>query len=288
MNIKHVLGVLIAATVLYGCGDGFKKTGDGLEYKIHTANEGDKIKQEDYVTLHMVYRTNTDSVLFNTYLIGQPIRLIIDEPTYKGDIMSALMLLTKGDSATFKINADSLFSRTFGVDRPPFIEAGSNITFEIKIEDVKTKAMIDQEFSDYSKKQTEIENAILAKFIEDKKYKDVFTTENGLRLVAVTNPATSNFPVVGDTVVVHYTGRLLDGTKFDSSYDRQQPITFVLQQGQVIDGWFQGLQLIKKGQKSVLIIPSPLAYGEQGAGGTIPPNSPLVFDVELVDIKKAQ
>ncbi len=288
MNIKHALVMLMAATVLYSCGDGFKKTDDGLEYKIHTKNDGDKIKKEDYVTLHMVYRTSTDSVLFNTYVIGQPIRLIIDEPTYKGDIMSAIMLLTKGDSATFKINADSLFALTFGVDRPPFIEAGSNLTFEIKIEDVKTKAMIDQEFADYSKKQMELEKDILAKFIEEKKYKDVFTTETGLRLVAVTNPANTNFPLVGDTVVVHYTGRLLDGTKFDSSYDRNQPITFVLRQGQVIDGWFQGLQLLKKGQKSVLIIPSPLAYGEQGASGTIPPNSPLVFDVELVDIKKAQ
>ena len=89
----------------------------------------------------------------------------------------------------------------------------------------------------------------------------------------------------GKTVSVHYTGKLTDGTKFDSSLDRNQPIEFVLGQGRVIKGWDEGISYLKVGGKATFIIPSGLAYGERGAGGVIPPNATLIFDVELVDVK---
>jgi peptidylprolyl isomerase len=84
---------------------------------------------------------------------------------------------------------------------------------------------------------------------------------------------------------VHYTGRLLDGTKFDSSLDRNDPIEFKLGQGMVIKGWDEGIALLKVGGKALLIIPSNLAYGSRGAGGVIPPFSPLTFEVELVSVQ---
>ena len=88
----------------------------------------------------------------------------------------------------------------------------------------------------------------------------------------------------GATVSVHYKGQLLDGTVFDSSYKRKQPIDFTLGAGQVISGWDEGIQLLKVGDKARFVIPSNLAYGENGAGGVIPPNATLIFDVELVNV----
>jgi len=88
----------------------------------------------------------------------------------------------------------------------------------------------------------------------------------------------------GQTVSVHYKGQLADGTVFDSSYKRNQPLDFPLGQGQVIPGWDEGIGLLKVGDKARLVIPSDLGYGSSGAGGVIPPNATLVFDVELMDV----
>ena len=89
----------------------------------------------------------------------------------------------------------------------------------------------------------------------------------------------------GDVVSVHYAGFLVDGTKFDSSYDRGKPIDFPLGQGRVIKGWDEGISLLNIGAKAKLIIPPHLGYGDRGAGGVIPPNAILIFEVELIDIK---
>ena len=99
---------------------------------------------------------------------------------------------------------------------------------------------------------------------------------------------TGAMPKDTNTVKVHYTGTLLNGTKFDSSRDRGQPLPFVLGTGQVIRGWDEGIALLKVGGKAKLIIPHELGYGEQGYPPVIPPKSTLVFDVELVDVKKAK
>ena len=95
------------------------------------------------------------------------------------------------------------------------------------------------------------------------------------------------FPSIGSTVSVHYTGKLVDGTIFDSSYQRNNPISFVLGKGQVIKGWDEGLLKMAKGGSGKFVIPSNLAYGENGAGGIIPPNSTLIFDLELIDFFNA-
>ncbi|NDJ21878.1 FKBP-type peptidyl-prolyl cis-trans isomerase [Nostoc sp. B(2019)] len=110
------------------------------------------------------------------------------------------------------------------------------------------------------------------------------TTPSGLKYVEL-KEGTGATPKTGQKVVVHYTGTLEDGTKFDSSRDRGQPFDFKIGVGQVIKGWDEGVGTMKVGGQRQLIIPPELGYGSRGAGGVIPPNATLLFDVELLDVK---
>lgn len=110
------------------------------------------------------------------------------------------------------------------------------------------------------------------------------TTPSGLKLELL-QEGKGPLPQKGQKVVVHYTGTLADGKKFDSSRDRGEPFSFTLGAGQVIQGWDEGLALMKVGSRAKLTIPPALGYGVRGAGNVIPPNAVLIFDVELLDAK---
>ncbi|MEO1764035.1 MAG: FKBP-type peptidyl-prolyl cis-trans isomerase [Cyanobacteria bacterium J06629_18] len=112
----------------------------------------------------------------------------------------------------------------------------------------------------------------------------IVTTSSGLKY-EVLKEGTGEQAKPGQTVVVHYTGTLEDGTKFDSSRDRGQPFEFPVAQGRVIKGWDEALSDMKVGERRKLIIPPDLGYGSRGAGGVIPPNATLIFDVEFLGIK---
>jgi len=109
-------------------------------------------------------------------------------------------------------------------------------------------------------------------------------TDSGLHYKVI-NKGSGVQAAAGKVVSVHYKGTLLDGKKFDSSYDRNEPIDFPLGNGHVIPGWDEGIALLQVGDKARFVIPPHLAYGEAGAGGVIPPNATLIFDVELMDVK---
>ena len=141
----------------------------------------------------------------------------------------------------------------------------------------------------FEEKKGEYDKAQIAKQKEqERKMKELTSgaksTDSGLKYI-ITKKGEGPKPTSGQTVSVHYAGYLTDGQKFDSSYDRNQPIEFPIDTGRVIKGWDEGIMLLNVGTKAKLIIPSELGYGSRGAGGVIPPNATLIFDVELLEIK---
>jgi FKBP-type peptidyl-prolyl cis-trans isomerase FklB len=142
-----------------------------------------------------------------------------------------------------------------------------------------------QEKSTKMKEKMGAENIEIGKVFldENKKKEGVITTDSGLQYI-VLDEGDGEIPMADDTVMVHYKGTLIDGTEFDSSIKRGEPTTFPVKG--VIPGWTEALQIMKVNSKFRLFVPSALAYGANGAGNTIAPHSVLVFEVELLDIKK--
>ncbi|MDR1937585.1 MAG: FKBP-type peptidyl-prolyl cis-trans isomerase [Tannerellaceae bacterium] len=154
----------------------------------------------------------------------------------------------------------------------------------LKMTTDEAQAYIQEYFSKAQTKELEKTKAEGDKFLEENKTKsEVITTESGLQYQVISE-GTGDRPKETDQVKVHYTGTLLDGTVFDSSVERGEPVTFGV--NGVIKGWTEGLQIMPVGSKYIFWIPSELAYGESGAGRDIKPNSVLKFEVELLEIVK--
>jgi FKBP-type peptidyl-prolyl cis-trans isomerase FklB len=147
----------------------------------------------------------------------------------------------------------------------------------------ETMSAFEKDMMEKQKAEGEKNAADGVKFLEDNKKKDgVKSTASGLQYKSL-KEGTGVQPKATDTVTVNYRGTLTDGTEFDSSYKRNEPATFPL--NGVIKGWTEGLQLMKKGSKYQFFIPAALAYGERSPGAGIPPNSTLIFEVELLEVK---
>jgi len=302
---KKLMILAVAALGLAGCKGGFKQGDGGMLYNIVDHKSSATIKEGDFVCLNGVIKTEGDSVLSSTYEAGRPAPLLARKPEFKGDLMSALQLVGEGDSILVKINMDTL-SKKSGQPRPPGIK-GKYFVYSIKIEKVitKDKGMADSAFQKkitaYLKSVTDIaKNAEPGKvkaYIASKKLA-VTTTATGLNYV-ITTPGDGLKPAVGDTVVANYVGKFFNDKIFDTSLAdvakaHKMPANHPYQPmrvpvgvhgagGGVIPGLDEGLMLLSKGAKATFVIPSSLAYGEQG-GGPIGPFTPMVFEIEVLGV----
>ncbi len=182
----------------------------------------------------------------------------------------------------------SVSRQDMDLDTPAFLQAVEDIlnSKEMKL----NKAEMQQILSDYQKKEQEERIAKSNSNItngknylaENKKKEGVVELDSGLQYKVV-NAGEGKKPAAENTVVVHYRGTLIDGTEFDSSYSRGEPAKLGV--SKVIKGWQEALQLMTVGSKWQIVVPSDLAYGQRGAGDLIGPNSTLLFDIELIEIK---
>jgi FKBP-type peptidyl-prolyl cis-trans isomerase len=256
----------------------YKTTPSGLRYKIHRSTGDRKANMGDVINLHLAYYVK-DSMIFSSWKLNNPIVLQLSKPTFQGDLMEGLAMLSKGDSATFWINGDSVMRLTHASG---VIPPGSYLRYEIKILDVNTIEEYKAKQAALQKEQLKKDTTEIKAYLKKNKIK-ARRTASGIYIQTVSKGSGPK-PTKGQTVSVHYIGTFMNGKKFDSSRDRNQPFEFVLGQHQVIEGWDEGIAMLNKGTRAILYIPSSLAYGPNGNSG-IPPNSVLLFDVELLDIK---
>lgn len=287
------MSLLITATLL-SCDPkspfkGYTPTGTGLYYKEIVKGTGNQLQQGDIIFPRLAYYIN-DSLLFTTADLPEPAVDQVHESAFSGDIYEAFAMMHVGDSMSFMINADSTFKKQFRVSElPAFVKPGDFLRWEVVIDNAMNEEAYYQMKQEEQQKLQE-EQAILGQ--QSKEEFAAWLAANGVKakpsesgLVYVcTKKGKGPKPGYKQTVKVHYTGKLLDGTVFDSSVERGEPIAFSLGVGQVIKGWDEGIALMSKGEKGILYIPYDLAYGPR-QNGPIPAFANLIFEVELVDFE---
>ncbi len=253
-----------------------KSTESGIHYVVEKEGDGTHPDINSFVQVH--YKgTRLDGVQFDSsYDRGEPTTFPL-KGVVKG-WQEGIPLFSKGGKGTLLIPSSLAYGpRGAGGDIPP----NTVLRFDIELLDVMSAEDKAKKEAEAAKEQNATDDKLIVEYAK-KNNLTTKKTDSGIHYV-VEKEGTGDNPTINSTVEVHYKGTLLDGTTFDSSYDRGQPATFPL--ARVVKGWQEGIPLFKKGGKGTLLIPSSLAYGSRGAGGKIPPNSVLRFDIELLDIK---
>ena len=287
-----IIGIIVGLLVLAGiiCGilaakgvfskyKGFKKDRQtGLYYQFYgDINDTAAMpKTGDLVGLLFNLRAG-DSVLIPM----MPQEMLMDS-IYDGDFYTAVRMMHVGDSATFIFNGKEFFDNFMQGQEYPF--GDTPLYSDVKLYGLIPAAEFKKMQAEYEKMMQESaaqEADKILSYVKDNNIK-VSPTPEGLYIVT-TKKGNGPLPQEMDNLEVHYTGKLLDGTEFDSSIPRGEPFTFTLGAHQVIPGWEMALSKMHVGEKATVLIPSNLAYGERG-NYNIPPYSPLVFDIELIRI----
>ena len=275
--------------------EGYEINENGLNYQFYTQNEGNSPMIGDVIEVVFGCTVNDTNSIIPT----MPNLFKLEEPLFAGDFFEGLAMMHKGDSASFIVNIDSTFTTFFGQPSlPEEFNSTDVMRFDVKVNDFypesEYKARMAQKAREAAAERIEKmkttypdETATAAQELQDYLTAQGITvepTESGLVYV-MTEEGNGEKPADGQMVKVHYTGKLLNGTVFDSSVERGEPIQIPIGVGQVIPGWDEGIMLMSKGEKGVLYIPYYLAYGERGAGADITPFANLIFEVELIDFE---
>ena len=275
---------------------GYEKTATGLYYQFFKQNnEAEQPKVGDLVDMRIFCAVNDTTIIVE----NSDNTLPLEDPKFAGDFFEGLAMMHKGDSASFIVNIDSTFIKWFHQPSLPTEFISTDVLrFEVRLDDFYPESEYAAHYGAKIKKQSEAriekmkadhpeETATAAQQLTDyltQNKIEVNPTASGLYYV-MTQEGNGEKPEVGQMVQVHYTGKLLDGTLFDSSIERGQPISIPIGVGQVIPGWDEGIMMMSKGEKGVLYIPYYLAYGDRQAGDKIAPFSNLMFEVELIDFQ---
>ena len=289
----------LALLTAFGCNNSYKTTDSGLHYKFEKSNPGaPQVQEGDVLVGEMTVKLDTIEIFTNR---GHADRILRATPSFDGDLYEGLLMMHIGDVATFYIDADDMAKylepRQMHPDYKP--GTGMKLYYTVNLQDIVSNEDILAEQNNWrnamEQRRTSEPEAIAA-YIKDN-HITATPDADGLYIVVKKK---GNGPKVqaGSTVAINYTGRLLDGTIFDSSVESDaiqgglqqsgrtyEPLTHTVGKMSLIPGWERGVMGQPAGTRLQLVVPSALAYGPQGAGELIPPYTPLVFDLEIVSVK---
>ncbi|MBN1416965.1 MAG: FKBP-type peptidyl-prolyl cis-trans isomerase [Bacteroidales bacterium] len=278
-----VTGFYVSSCRFFSKYPGFKRAGHGIFYQLHSLGE-DEIKANpgDYITVDLTYKTMMDSVFFNAHRKFQ-----LTEPAFEGSVDECFGMLSEKESATFIISAVDFFEKTLQSSLPTFLQTSGKMKITVTMIDIQTETEYNKEkeaFLHWIEDFGEYEKVVLRQFIEEEKL-PVELMASGIYFINLV-PGTGKVVEPGDTITINYEGRFLNGKFFDSTIKRNQPFQFVYgTEWQVVKGLEDAIGLMKEGEKSLVILSSDLAFGNEGSStGMIPPFTSLIFEVEILEV----
>lgn len=309
MKLTKILAAGVILLALSACSssrfDGYEETENGLFYRFIThSGDTDRPQVGDYVFVQMVNKFTEDSVLYNSFESGRPNGVVtfqLRQPAFKGSLEEAIMLMSTGDSALFKISADSIYSLIPKEDSAEAFPPGTFFTFELKLVKVMTaQQMQDEQQKKYQAYLEEIQRKSAWNKENEAKVISDYLSMNKIETKALKSgliyieheKGKGTMPVKGSKLAVNYVGRtLVDGEVFDASDMHGGPMTYEFGGQPMIKGWDEGLSMMKAGGKATLILPSALAYDSMGSISptsgmySILPYAPIMFEIELLEVK---
>jgi FKBP-type peptidyl-prolyl cis-trans isomerase FkpA len=282
----------------YSCSKGKKmKTANGFDYILYTESHGAKAKVGDYITLNMVYRNDKDSVLFDSRINKTPIRFRLEKIPFKGSFEDGITNLSINDSATFFVPSDSMYNymiKSRGVDMPPQAQTGflpkTFLRFDIKLLNIQNDVQAEEEMMmDLSNKEKSDKKA-LDEYIRRKNI-SAAQDPSGYYLIMIENGKGAAIDS-GKVVTIDYEGRFLNDSVFDGTKIAGHPYKFVSGANHVIPAWEMAMKKMHVGDKFTIVVPSRLAYGEEGIRNPktgnyiVPPFKSLVFDIQILDVEE--
>lgn len=303
MKITKVLfGLLLLLCV--ACDKSERETPNGLKFKVVKTGNGVASKTNDVLVFNFKLIDSKDSVWNDTYAGGIPAAVMIqDTSAIKSEdgMMQMLRMVSPGDSVVVNFTAKEFFKTLAGGPVPPGIDSTISLSYYVKIDSITTReammALQAELMQKKTAKQLDTDIALIDKYLAEKNMV-AEKTESGLRYV-ITKPGVGENGKSGQTVKVNYEGYMLDGQYFDTSIkeiaqakgvynparEPYTPYEVTIDQSSVMKGWHEALKLLNKGAKATVYIPSTLAYGPQQRSEVIKPNSILVFDLEVIELK---
>lgn len=256
----------------------YKRTDNGALMKFYTINNNNEMPEiGDMVVVDVTQRVS-DSVLFSSELLGEPFEMIVEVPSFKGDIMSALLNMHLNDHASVIFPIDSMFT-SIGEDLPPYIESGTLTEMEIVLKEIVRKEVIEEELRIETEMRKSNEESMLVPYYNDD---NCTSTDDGLIILNL-NKGKGRLAKAGDIMKVYFTFCTLEGdTLLDFSTGK--PYELVFGDMALGQGFYEGLGLVAKDGDAEFIIPSSLAWGADGFQGVILPYTPFKFDLQVVDI----
>jgi len=263
---------------------GYSKAKEGIYFKLLMVGDQDRCcRYGDYVTANIAYVTMNDSVFFTGIR-----KFKVIQPNFPGSIDKCFTMMCKNDSAHFIISALDFFEKTLENVVPDYLGADGKMKIFIHLMDIQSSEEYERDkeaFLHWIEDLGEYEKVLLKQYIRDAKI-DIPPMEDGIYYI-VQQTGAGSAVATGDTVVVHYEGHFLNGRYFDSTRNRNEPLQFVYgHQMQVIGGLEIAIGKMQEGDKALVIIPSEQAFGAVGSvAGIVPPFTPVVFEIELINVK---